>query len=371
MTAIANLQSRALPAAMIVGALMLMPARASHGDTETPRVRLGRWAGKLEVGPGMNAAGRHLRDSAFVGQNLRGAVFDGCDLYGVRFYQSDLSRASFRGAHMTGMILGDCKLDGADFTNAVINGILSDGSQPDLPLSAEQFMSTRSYKRKDLSNCVIWGFEGGKHAKRKYDFRGANLRQATIVGGDFTESDFTNAQITAMTFKECTVAFDQLASTTTFRSRWPGSIAFRAARIEGKADFSQLKLTGARFDLSFADADFSAADIGGGLLGAAITKDHLRSTSSYQHGDLVGITFARMDLSGVDFSRQNLTSCEFAFCDLTDAIFENAVITDTKFSRHNMNTGLTADQIKSTWNYKHGRMEGIVLPDDLAKALRR
>ena len=221
MTAIANLQSRALPAAMIVGALMLMPARASHGDTETPRVRLGRWAGKLEVGPGMNAAGRHLRDSAFVGQNLRGAVFDGCDLYGVRFYQSDLSRASFRGAHMTGMILGDCKLDGADFTDAVINGILSDGSQPDLPLSAEQFMSTRSYKRKDLSNCVIWGFEGGKHAKRKYDFRGANLRQATIVGGDFTESDFTNAQITAMTFKECTVAFDQLASTTTFRSRWP------------------------------------------------------------------------------------------------------------------------------------------------------
>jgi len=34
-------------------------------------------------------------------------------------------------------------------------------------------------------------------------------------------------------------------------------------------------------------------------------------------------------------------------------------------------TGLTLDQIKSTWNYKHGRMAGIQLPEELAKALEK
>jgi len=31
---------------------------------------------------------------------------------------------------------------------------------------------------------------------------------------------------------------------------------------------------------------------------------------------------------------------------------------------------LTLAQIKSTWNYKHGRMEGVELPDELADALK-
>jgi len=59
---------------------------------------------------------------------------------------------------------------------------------------------------------------------------------------------------------------------------------------------------------------------------------------------------------------------------LTNVDFTGAVITAADFVtfryRRDPTKGLTADQIKSTWNYKHGRMEGIRLPLEIAQALR-
>jgi hypothetical protein len=101
MIAIIKPQIQAMVVAIGLGVVLLMPQACAKADTASPRVRLGPWARDLQVGPGMNAAGRTLRDSEFVGQNLSGAVFDGANLYGARFYQCDLSDASFRGAHFT------------------------------------------------------------------------------------------------------------------------------------------------------------------------------------------------------------------------------------------------------------------------------
>jgi hypothetical protein len=75
-----------------------------------------------------------------------------------------------------------------------------------------------------------------------------------------------------------------------------------------------------------------------------------------------------LHLSNFDFSRQNLSGCSFTYCDLTDAVFDDAVITQARFSGNN--TGLAIDQIKSTWNYKHGRMARVALPQEIAEALR-
>jgi len=61
----------------------------------------------------------------------------------------------------------------------------------------------------------------------------------------------------------------------------------------------------------------------------------------------------------------------FLRCDFGGANFRDAVITDVDFGKRSDRqcTGLTTDQIKSTWNYKHDRMEGIRLPKDIAVAL--
>lgn len=68
----------------------------------------------------------------------------------------------------------------------------------------------------------------------------------------------------------------------------------------------------------------------------------------------------------------NLTGASFDNCAFAGTDFTDAVITRTRFF-----TGgelapadeLTLDQIQSTWNYKHGRMKGIQLPESIAKAL--
>ena len=100
-----------------------------------------------------------------------------------------------------------------------------------------------------------------------------------------------------------------------------------------------------------------------------MTTERLRTTKNYRQGHLPGIAFLRVDLSGCDLSRQNLTGCEFDGCDLTGASFHDAVITDVQFKHETV--GLTVDQVKSTWNYKHDRMEGVRLPEEIANGLER
>ena len=78
--------------------------------------------------------------------------------------------------------------------------------------------------------------------------------------------------------------------------------------------------------------------------------------------------FVRVDLFGLDLSQQNLTGSTFTMrCNLTNVRLDDAVITKAWFD--NSCVGLTAEQIQSTWNYKHRRMEGIVLPAEITRAL--
>lgn len=76
-----------LPISIAIALVFYSASRQlARADTEIPRVKLGQAAVGLLVGPGMNASGKDLRGSVFIGQNLTGAVVDGCDLQGVRFF---------------------------------------------------------------------------------------------------------------------------------------------------------------------------------------------------------------------------------------------------------------------------------------------
>ena len=372
---------QALAAALILPLILLMlPFRvlaqagvSTYSVSEEPSVKLGPWAGDLKVGPGMNAVGKRLKGSQFVGQDLQGSVFDGCDLDGMEFYRCDLSNASFKGAHMTGMLFGRSKIDGADFTDATIKGIRRSPPEPGsglarIHMSHQQLVSTRSYKTKDLSECVIYGFnENISEPPRYYDFRGATLFKA-VLNGDFRECDFTDASIMKARLGKCTITADQLASTIEFKRRRLYGASLDGDRIKGKLDLSGMELPEIRLSGSFADVSFDDANIRRGTF--EIAKQHLLATRNYREGDLSSMRFISVDLLGFDFSAVNLTSCYFGGdCDFTAANFDDAVITNVWFSEDN--SGLTVEQIKSTWNYKHGRMDGITLPEHIAKALQQ
>jgi uncharacterized protein YjbI with pentapeptide repeats len=356
-------------------AILLQCARHAQADTETPRVKLGQAAAGLAVGPGMNAAGKDLRGSVFIGQNLTGAVFDRCDLHGVRIFDCNLSRASFVGAKLTGADIGECRIDGADFTDAIINGIArTDGDR--LRFTEAQIKSTRSYKSRQLSNCEI---SAGDRAPR-FDFRAADLTRAAL-GGDFTRCDFADARIHQISIGNGLVTFRQLASTHDFKQRrsfrvaisgrWPGF------GTDGKWDFSGIDLRGSTFDFrNGVDLDFTDADIARCTITGGITAADLCSTKNYKTGNLVGINLRMIDLSECDLSGVNLTESHFAQCKFDDANLEDAVITGADFGpqsgafAYDESTGLSANQIKTTWNYKRNRMAGIVFPKEVVAGLR-
>jgi len=361
--------------AVILTILLPTIQKLAFGDTQTPRVVLGPAAEDLVVGPGMNAAEHDLRGCEFVGQDLTGASFDGCNLYDVRIHQCILRQTSFRGAVFTGAEVTDIgafggpysALQGADFTDATINGA---ERLYDLKLSPQQLMSTRSYKTKDLRKCAIWSLGQPK----KLDFRQADLRQATLIG-DFTKSDFTNARLYGATLQGVTLAFEQLASTLDFKQRGLHlrlSMA-RSSGLSEKWDFSRINLEGSHLLIPLPDADFTNARISGCTIHKGLTRAQLCSTASYRQGNLTGLRLTWSDLSGCDLSGMNLTGAAFAQCDFAEANLADAVITDVNFiSVPSVSwgcKGLTADQIKSTWNYKRGRMDGIILPEEVARKL--
>jgi uncharacterized protein YjbI with pentapeptide repeats len=380
--AVAALLSLVLPSQRLA---MAQAFQASEDGT-VPEVKLGPHVAELKVGPKMNAVGKRLRDSSFVAQDLSGAVFDGCDLPGVEFYQCDLMDASFRNADLTGTVFHQCELyrtsfrdvdltgadfdgcslDGADFTNARIDGRKLKTSA----FSAEQIVSTRSYKEKRLAYCEIPGVGGGTADRpeplppRFYDFHKAILDHA-LMSGDFRGCDFTDASIDEISLFNCEMSFTQLASTKNFKNRNLRHMELRV-EFDGPPDFAGIDLTGTKLMLKQGQpAKFTGATITDcTFYGTAITKERLFTTKNYKDGDLAGITFSGIDFSKCDFSRQNLIHASFLDCDLTGTNFQDAVITHTCFSGASWSAHPTADQIKSTWNYKNNRMEGIVLPKD-------
>ena len=347
----------------------------------TAKVVLGRWARGLRVGRDMDARGVKLYGSELVDQDLRNARFDHCALYGVELVECNLMNASFRGAVLAGVSMAGCRLDHADFTDAIIN----DMADPYVRFTPQQLVSTYSYKKKDLGNAMISGPPSDERGEPLgYDFRRTDLSRARLFGGDFTKSDFADSTLFGAEFSLCVLAFESLSSSRTFRSRNLQEMTFAGVYFVDACDFSGTDLSGAwLLDLRNRDSDeerplkLGLATIRGAKFwrtpqaGAFITQDHIRSTASHKQGDLSGIRLYGIDLAGFDLSNQNLTGAAFGRCDLTNVDFTGAVITGADFAyRRQPNTGLTADQIKSTWNYKHGRMEGIQLPPGIAEAFR-
>ena len=339
-------------------------------DEAAPKRVLGPWTQDLTIGPGMDASGRILRGCVFVGLDLRGANFEGAHLGGCELFQCDLRNASFKDAILTGLRWDECDVGGADFSGAVFNGVmpLHRVSASQVRITAGQLMSTRSYRTRDLSNCVF------QVAKREcmrptFDFRDADLRGAIFIGQDFRESDFTNATVKGAQFYMCKIGAKQLLATYDFKeSRQLTNIAFGV--VDGHIDLSRCNLYGSSHIPR--DADLTDAIIRHCTLRPPISREQLESTKGYKEGVLRGVSFFDQDLRNIDFSGMDLGECFFQDCDFANADMEDAVISNVTFQVfRTSDLNLTLEQIKSTWNYKHGRMAGIQLPEELAKALEK
>jgi uncharacterized protein YjbI with pentapeptide repeats len=334
---------------------------ATASANEPGRFRLGPRAGELTVGPGMNAAGRNLRGSSFEQTDLSGADFSDCDLFDVSFRECNLRNARFHGARMNATVIEECDTAGADFSDVVIDNRTR---YHRLEITPDQLKSTKSYASKELTGCHV--FSPPKTPGR-YDFRGFSFHNCTFLG-DFAGSDFTDATFAACHFPDG-ILFEQLASSASYKNKFFLDVHING--IGGPADFTDVKFADSTLRID-GEAVFENTRFTGRckLLGN-FGPSHLRTTYNYRQGDLAGLRFDRIDFSGFDFSGENLTGTEFTRCTFQGAAFDDAVISGAKFYADQKTApSLTADQIRSTWNFKRGRMQVVELPAALLEALQ-
>ncbi len=83
-----------------------------------------------------------------------------------------------------------------------------------------------------------------------------------------------------------------------------------------------------------------------------ISSQQLMDTLSYKMRNLSRCCFRKCDFSNCDFSRHLLVRTQFEECNLTNCNFTDAVITDAVFDGC---TGLTPEQMRTTWDHKSQR----------------
>lgn len=237
-----------------------------------------------------------------------------------------------------------------------------DFAQPTVPL-----------RNIDFSNCDLHYSDLSETDFIDCSFRSANLGGViTTRYTFFTGCDFTDAHITRSSIS---LTKEQLMTTGSYKRKDLIGCWFQGD-FSG-VDFSGFDLSGARFISAKIDGcDFSNAKISATalyhsippktIIGNLMTREQLMSTKDFRQGCVLNVTFSGFDFSELDLSGMNFTGCIFGLANFHNTSLTNSVFSDCIFSG---TKNLTLDQIKSTWNYKVGRMEGVILPKELQEAL--
>jgi uncharacterized protein YjbI with pentapeptide repeats len=276
--------------------------------------------------------------------------------------------------------------DGLDLSGQTICRFEMDGTNiamSNINFSGCHFQNTQELDDIYFDHCSF-------HGAHLIDLR--HLLQLSGNGNDFTDAEILNIGGIKMTR-------EQLESTASFKIKSLHGIHFSESADFRGVDFSgfNLQKTNIGFHL-LNGCDFTDAVIGkGSVLGDGvfgITFDQLQSTKSYKNGNLINVGLNLTWPEGhADFSGMNLTGCSFGsggtynhakiddfheffanskkpekrgWSDQCQLNLTDSVITNCNFTAFK---GLTLENVKSTWNYKHNRMEGIKLSEEIQKAL--
>jgi len=277
---------------------------------------------KIELLDGLDLSNRNLFNNSITRRlgELRNITFDNSRLSYSALVETTFINCSFRGTNLFQVDASDTGFKDCDFTDADISKATFYHMYP------HNLMQTVNYKNKDLSNIKIetWKYwDDTETIDTSCDFTGFNLENAWLPR-DVEKCNFTDARING---------------TRLYGVRWKGADSYLPS----------------------------------------FSKEQLTTTHNYKIGIFLGTQFSGVDFSHVDFSGMNLTGCKFEqgntgidavylvnYSNFDQTNIENAVISGCDFSGAE---NLTLDQIKSTWNYKVGRMEGITLPSKLQEQL--
>ncbi|MCL2005564.1 MAG: hypothetical protein FWG73_05305 [Planctomycetaceae bacterium] len=269
--------------------------------------------------------------------------------------------------------------DGIDISGKIFYGIHQDSGMSDVG----EFVKNVNFSRSRLYNVSFRDYvfiDSDFSETVFYNVEMSRTDESIIVGNDFHGAvirKYNNFQDAWINNSFIPLTADQLLSTASYKAKnlvgWrTGATNPYAMLTTQKIDFSGFDLRYAHFS-GFVASDYSDAIIEGTTFDfdSHFSIEQLLATKDFKKGIIKGVTFrGSWPEHVIDFSNMVFIDCRFeqfrgigsdpgsAKIDLT-----NSVILNSSFP------GLTLENIQSTWNYKHGRMEGIRLPEHIQEAL--
>jgi len=268
---------------------------------------------------GVNFSGTHFYSFEFFD-----AILIDCDFSKAVLYNSSMDCPNHRGSlDMSNVGTG---MKGCNFTDAMLTRSSLSG------INGKQLESTLNFsKHKDFSDC---GF--GYSDFSNVDFTGFDLRNTDFYEVKIDGANFTDAKISGM-------------------------------RFSGNDPYNHKSIVDIKIEQLLSTRDFKI-----GL----VKNIHIPKITWPDHTiDLSNMVFIDCQFGWVpvilDENKEKYVPDYNAIKKLPDSVFAKIDLTDSIISGCNFGNflGLTLENIKSTWNYKHNRMAGIKLPEEIQKAL--
>lgn len=178
---------------------------------------------------GLDLSGLDLRQTILRSARLNGANLKDVKLDGVAFDQawalkSDFTNASFIGATLFQTQMMDAKIDGANFSNAMVGADMSRASLinarfDDAMLAPDLTNQSMGLMRGVLKGANLQGasFKGANLTRSAFEFaslKGANFEGANLSGAELGGADLTGANVTNANFDKADVNSTKLLQLT-------------------------------------------------------------------------------------------------------------------------------------------------------------
>ena len=164
---------------------------------------------------GMDLSRVKLNAARINGCNFKGSNFSGVSLDSAWALKSDFTNATFIGSSLFQTQMMDAKLDGANFSNAMVGADMSRASLvgalfQDAMLAPDLTNQSMGLMRGVLKSAKLDGasFKGANLKRSSFDFaslRGADFEGADLEGAELSGADLTGANVTNANFDKADV----------------------------------------------------------------------------------------------------------------------------------------------------------------------
>ena len=180
-----------------------------------------KWLNKLDLS-GMDLTRTNLRASRLNGSNLKGAKLDGVQLDAAWALKADFTGASFIGASLFQTQMMDCKVDGANFSNAMVGADFSRATLTNAIFDYAMLGPDLTNHSMGLMRGVLKGanlegasFKGANLTRSAFEYaslKGANFEGANLEGAELSGADLTGANIAGANLEKADVNSAKLLS---------------------------------------------------------------------------------------------------------------------------------------------------------------